>query len=182
MNTSNIKIALFAIVLASSVLAENTVKGTSMLANADKNKTKLVIKTIASGIDTNDIRSTNEYNETPLIVAARNDNFELVKALLDSKVYTKLDVLARDVDGNSALMYAVNNKNVKLMQLLGAYHSEEELSKPNANKESAVSYAKKIGGDVATTMEAIIDTAHKATLVQIKVVQSAMPMLRRGSN
>lgn len=180
MNTTTKTIIAIAFAASLTVAAEATIKGKSMLAAADKNKTALIVKTLRAGVDTNDIRSTNEYCETVLIIAARNGNLQLVQSLLATKVYTKKDIITGDCDGNTAMMYAVNNKDVKMMQLLASFHSEDDLHTNNANKESAVSYAKKLGGDIETVMSSIIDTAHKATLVQISTVQSDMPVLVRG--
>lgn len=171
---------ILAIAIVACATAAQTTKGKVMVAAADKNKTALVLKTIRAGVDTNDMRTVNEYGETVLIIAARNGNLQLAQALLSSKAVTASDVTVGDRDGNTAMMYAVNNKDANMIKLLAARYSEDALNQMNANKESAISYAKKIGGEVASLMESVVDTAHKATLVQISAVQSDMPVLVRG--
>jgi ankyrin repeat protein len=85
-----------------------------------------------------------------------------------------------DQDGNTALMYSANNKNPEIAKIIlqAGKFTPDDLEKKNANGETFLSYAKK-APTMATLLNEATQQAHKNTLAELRVVQSAMPMLKR---
>ncbi len=69
---------------------------------------------IKSLINSGNINAKNYYDDTPLTCAAKYNNLEIVKELINSGA--NLD--AKDYDGNTALMYAVEKNNLEAVKIL----------------------------------------------------------------
>jgi hypothetical protein len=78
-----------------------------------------------------DINAKDHNGYTPLLVAASNDQVEVVNWLLDDERDAKADVNEKDSDGQTALHLAVLNEDVEIVKVLidnGA--TIDELSPP----------------------------------------------------
>ena len=76
-----------------------------------RNDENLVRQLLANGADTS--QTCGYSRETPLIMAARNDNLNMVKILLP-----KSDAKMADSDGWTALMMAASGDNLNMVKIL----------------------------------------------------------------
>jgi hypothetical protein len=155
-------------------VAAYTVTGKKIMCVMDKNRPNIqlrkLLKDTKTPVDTDDVRSTNEYGETVLIVAARNNNLVAMKMLDSTKLYQPADYTVADKDGNTAMIYALHNANVDMMKFLASHLHEVDLTRTNANNDSPISLAKKAGGAVAIAFDAIVIEAHRAGLAHLTVM------------
>lgn len=129
----------------------------------------------------NDLTQGNDYSESALLWASCNNNLEAVKMLVGTGLYTTQMLNMADQDGNTPLMYAANNKNPELAKIIfhAGKFTPEDLEKKNANGETFLSYCDK-SPNMGPIKQEVAQQAHKNTLAEIRTVQSAMPMLKRG--
>jgi uncharacterized protein YaaQ len=155
-------------------VAAYTVTGKKILCVVDKNKPNIqlrkLLKDTKTPVDTDDVRSTNEYGETVWIVAARNNNLVAMKMLDSTKLYQSTDYTVADKDGNTAMIYAVNNSNVDMISYLAKHACEDDFNHANANGDSPVTLAHKAGGVVASTVDGLVTEAHRAGLAHLQVM------------
>lgn len=85
------------------------------------------------GVDPNYV---NSKGETPLIVAALNNNSRMGDFLVEMDA----DINAQDAAGNSALMYAVKSKNLDLVRMLVKHGAM--VHQTNQAGQSAVDFAR----------------------------------------
>jgi len=152
--------------------ASFTVNGKKMLEIVDKNKPNIQLAKILKVSDTDDVRSTNEYGETVFIEVARNNNLAAMKILVETNLYSQNDFTISDKDGNTALLYAVRNGNITMINLLSSHIKIDDYDHTNALGDSPISLSKKTGGNVETTIAGLVSEAHKKTLSKLVIIQA----------
>jgi len=114
---NSVEIAKLLLTAKANVILSNDDKENSLLNTAvTYNYTEMVRLLLQNGADAN---TKNEYGETPLYQAVKEDNVELVKLLIE-----KADLEEKNEDGETALHRAVDLKNDELVELLLAAGAE----------------------------------------------------------
>lgn len=184
-NLNGIKAAIKAKTLTVEKVEQCDKYGYNAIHLATYTNSNVILKTLLSSgfVDSSNINTPNDFGETPLMMAAMNGNLEAVKMLIGTGKYTREMIYVQDQDGNQAIMYSfLEGGNVEIAKIiLGASKFLiEDLEKKNANNESAMSYAMKSTDAARKVMEDSKAIAHKNTLPELRIVHSALPMLKRG--
>jgi ankyrin repeat protein len=86
--------------------------GTALIAATDVSQTEIIRQILQTG------RVPESSGSTALLDAARRGKSETVEALLNFDVNARVDVNARNPDGNTALHHAVNREYLRLVEVL----------------------------------------------------------------
>lgn len=140
-----------------------------------------VLKALLSSgmVDSSNINIPNDFGETPLILL-NPANVEGLKMLLNTGMYNVQMLNQPDEQGNTFLMYCANAKNevaAKMILNAGKF-TPDDLEKKNIHGESFLSYCHSNG--LVTLASEAKEMAHKNTLAELRIVQSSIPMLKRG--
>jgi ankyrin repeat protein len=169
---------IIALLIALAAFAHaNTSLGDSLLTALETGKHAQFAKQTKHA-DTADLNATNQYGETPLIIAAREGNVNAIKAVFATNKFGPAQVKVADVDGNTALMYAATNNDSTATKLLlshGAY-TQDDIEAKNALKQSAIDIAKpnaKISDLLQKAIAAYVDSQKP----RLEVITSALPTL-----
>jgi ankyrin repeat protein len=157
---------------------------TSLIEAAYKCDNATLKALLSTGLyDSAELNRSNDYGETALMWSACNNNLMAVKLLIGTGKYDMHMLNAHDKDGNSALMYAVHNKNLEMVSLIlnaNGHFSQDALEFKNAADSSAYSYALRIGGKMASLLNAAKDSAIADLHPKVGIIHSDMPILARG--
>jgi ankyrin repeat protein len=107
-----------------------------LLQSAQKNDSELCRELLIAGAEPN----TKSENETALLIAARNDNPDLIKILLSFGANTEI---IHDDDGNTALFSALLNESRKAAHAL--VDAGADINKTRINNESGLHFAARLG-------------------------------------
>lgn len=129
----------------------------------------------------NDLAQQNDYGESALLWAACNNDLVSVKMLIGTGFYDVQMLNQGDMNSNTPLQYAAYNENPEMAKIIlnAGKFTPDDLEKKNANNESFYSYASK-SPKMANIMSEAKAMAHKNTLATLTIVQSSIPMLKRG--
>lgn len=90
-------------------------------------------------------------NITPLMLASKNNFFEIVKLLLDKD--TNLQLRDKDLSGNNALFYAIDGYSINIVKyLLNNYKNKININETNNNGQTALFVAAKKGSTKLTKL------------------------------
>ena len=180
-NLNGIKVAIKAKTLTVEKVEQCDKYGYNSLHLATYNNSNVVLKALLSSgmVDSSNINIPNDFGETPLILL-NPANVEGLKMLLNTGKYNVQMLNQPDEQGNTFLMYCANAKNevaAKMILNAGKF-TPDDLEKKNIHGESFLSYCHSNGLEaLASEAKAM---AHKNTLATLTMVQSAIPMLKRG--
>lgn len=156
---------------------------TPIMVAAYMNDNKAISGLLASGLYTaNDLAQVNDFKESAIMLL-NPTNLEGLKMLLATGKYDTKMLTQEDQDGNQLIHYAINSRSIEATKMIlnAGKFTPDDLEKTNINKQSAISYAEKAGGKMATLMDDAMIQTHKNTLVETRIVQSSIPMLKRGN-
>ena len=88
-----------------------------------------------------DVNLRDKYGQNVLNWACKMNKFDLVKLLLE-KCLQDVDLTSQDLQGNTALIYAVINNNVNMVKLLVDTLKKFALSVDHRNKQDKTAYLK----------------------------------------
>jgi len=80
------------------------------------------------------LEQRNNQGKTAFLLAVEYDNTELFEWILETYGKKKINVFARDYDGNTAMHHAVMNKNMGIIETLYNIDPEQSLLKNHKGK------------------------------------------------